>query len=199
MPLSLAEKDLMRTVLQAGNPALLGLVAVLDVGPLPVQQREEITRAMEAERRINRETWGAQSAEIERLMEYVRTTRPLAPDDAQLLRDAIETEAPSLLPLLDKIGIFTLMQDESNALRGGIGHRLISTGFEPPWELGGLTALYLAATYVGFAVPYLLALLTGAIGYTMLLVALAILAILTSGVVVRASARDPAASRAGRR
>lgn len=69
----------------------------------------------------------------------------------------------------------------------------------PPWELGGLTALYLAATYVGFAVPYLLALLSGAIGYTMLLAALAILAILTSGMVVRASARYPAASWAGRR
>jgi MFS family permease len=65
----------------------------------------------------------------------------------------------------------------------------------PPWELGGLTALYLAATYVGFVAPYLLALLAGAVGYTALLTFMAVLAILTSGGVLAqalGAARTPA-------
>ena len=69
--LSAADKQLRRALLQAWNPALLGLVDTLDFGPLPIQQREAITRAMGVERRINRETWGVQGAEIERLLEYV--------------------------------------------------------------------------------------------------------------------------------
>jgi hypothetical protein len=132
--LSAADKELIRSLLQARSPALLGLVDVLGLGPLPIQQREAITRAMGVERRINRETWGAQGAEIERLLEYVWMSRPLAPDDVQLLRDAIETEAPFLLPLLDKIGTSALTQDESNELRSAIGHHLIETGFGPQWE-----------------------------------------------------------------
>ncbi len=132
--LSAADKELMRALLQARNPALLDLVDVFDWGPLPVEQREVITRAMGGERRINREVWSAQGIEIERLLEHVWTSRPLAPDDARLLRDAIETEAPSLLPLLDKIGTFELTQDESNELRSTIGHHLMETGFGPRWE-----------------------------------------------------------------
>jgi hypothetical protein len=86
-------------------------------------------------------------------------------------------------------------------LGGGNGACLIAGLVEvqriaPPWELGGLTALFLAATYVGFAAPYLLALLAGTTSYAMLLVAMAILAITTCGVVARASARHPAVSRA---
>ncbi len=53
-------------------------------------------------------------------------------------------------------------------------------------DLGGLTAAYLAATYTGFAVPYALAILAGALNYTVLLSGLAILAALSSGVVARA-------------
>ncbi len=132
--LSAADKELMWALLQARNPALLALVDVLDLGLLPVEQREAITRAMGIERRVNRERWFARSAEIERLVEYVWTSRPLALDDMQLLRDAIETEAPSLLPLLNKIGTRELTQDESNALRSAIVHHLVSTGFGPQSE-----------------------------------------------------------------
>lgn len=132
--LSKADKELMRALIQAWNPAMLGLVDKVDLGPLPIEEREAITRAMGVERRINREKWGAHGAEIERLLEYVWTSRPLAPDDAQLLRDAIETEVPSLLPLLDKMGTSEFTQDESNALRSAIVHHLVSTGFGPQGE-----------------------------------------------------------------
>lgn len=134
MTLSQSDKDLIRALLQARNPALLGLVDMLDLGALPVEQREAITRALGVERRMNREAWVSQSAEIERLMEYVWTSRPLAAADAHLLRKAIEAEEPSLLPLLDKIGTSDLTQDEANEMRSAIGGHLIATGFDSRLE-----------------------------------------------------------------
>jgi hypothetical protein len=134
MLLSAADKGLIRALLQARHPEILSLVDVLDSGPLPVEQREAITRAMGVECRINRTAWSAQSDEIERLMEYVWTSRPLTPEDARLLREAIERAAPSLVPLLDKIGTAALTQEESNALRGAVGFHLIEVGFDQEWK-----------------------------------------------------------------
>jgi hypothetical protein len=65
----------------------------------------------------------------------------------------------------------------------------------PQRDLGGLTALYLAATYTGFAAPYALAALAGAATYPVLLSGLAILAAVSSGVVARASALHPLSAR----
>src|SRR3954463_8567723 len=134
MTLSQTDKDLLRALVQAQNPALLRLVAVLDSGSLPVEQREVITRAMGIERRMNREAWATQSAEIEQLIEYVWKSNPLIPEDERLLREAIETEQPSLLPLLHKIGTSELTQDEANEMRIAICDHLIATGFGPKWK-----------------------------------------------------------------
>lgn len=61
--------------------------------------------------------------------------------------------------------------------------------------LGGLTAVYYALTYVGFAAPYLLALAAGAVRYPLLLLLTAALALATAALVTRTSARlGPAAA-----
>lgn len=67
----------------------------------------------------------------------------------------------------------------------------------PRRELGGLTALYLAATYSGFAAPYALAILSGVATYPVLLSGLAILAVVSSGVVARGAARHTLVAREG--
>ncbi len=58
-----------------------------------------------------------------------------------------------------------------------------------PAQLGGLTAVYYALTYVGFVLPVLLAALTGAAGYPVLLVGVALLALTSLAVVIRNGAR----------
>ncbi len=133
MTLSAVDSELIRALLEARHPALLDVVDVLNLGTLPVEQREAITRAMGVERRVNRAAWTAQGAEIERLMEYIWTSRPLTPEDARSVREAIETAAP-LLPLLDRIGKSALTQEQSNALRGAVGFHLVETGFDPEWK-----------------------------------------------------------------
>jgi hypothetical protein len=134
LTLSAADKGLIRALLQARYPEILSLVDVLDSGPLPVEQREAITRAMGVERRMHRAAWAAQGAEIARLMEYIWTSRPLTPEDAGMLREAIEMAAPSLVPLLDNIGTAALTQEQSNALRGAVGFHLIEVGFDREWK-----------------------------------------------------------------
>jgi len=54
-----------------------------------------------------------------------------------------------------------------------------------PGGLGGLTAVFYALTYVGFALPVLLAALTGVAGYPVLLVGVALLAATSLAVVSR--------------
>jgi MFS family permease len=62
-----------------------------------------------------------------------------------------------------------------------------------PAQLAGLTAVYYALTYVGFALPVGLAVLTGLVGYPVLLAGLALLAVLTLAVVARTGpVRQPA-------
>ncbi len=56
-------------------------------------------------------------------------------------------------------------------------------------SLGGLTAVYYALTYLGFASPYLLALAAHGANYTVLLVIVAGLALLTTALVGRSSSR----------
>ena len=58
-----------------------------------------------------------------------------------------------------------------------------------PGTLAGLTAVYYALTYLGFAAPYLLTLAHGLAGYPSLLLITAVLALITAGVVGRTSAR----------
>ncbi len=58
-----------------------------------------------------------------------------------------------------------------------------------PGTLAGLTAVYYALTYLGFAAPYLLTLAHGLAGYPSLLLITAVLALITAGVVSRTSAR----------
>jgi hypothetical protein len=55
----------------------------------------------------------------------------------------------------------------------------------PPDQLGGLTAVFYALTYVGFAFPVLLAGMTGLAGYPVLLLVLAALSLVSLAVVVR--------------
>ena len=55
--------------------------------------------------------------------------------------------------------------------------------------LGGLTAVFYALTYIGFAAPYLLALAADAVRYPILLLATAALALATAALVTRTSAR----------
>ncbi len=53
-----------------------------------------------------------------------------------------------------------------------------------PSELAGLTAVYYSLTYVGFAVPIVLAELAHGVSYAVLLLAMAALALITLGTVV---------------
>ncbi len=53
-----------------------------------------------------------------------------------------------------------------------------------PAQLGGLTAVYYALTYVGFVLPVVLAAFAGSVGYPVLLVGVALLALLSLAVVV---------------
>ncbi|OLT14045.1 hypothetical protein BJF78_20320 [Pseudonocardia sp. CNS-139] len=66
-----------------------------------------------------------------------------------------------------------------------------------PEHLGGLTAIYYTLTYGGFAIPVLLAALTGVAGYPALLLVLAALAALSLVAVVRGS-RAPGRASAPR-
>jgi MFS family permease len=52
-----------------------------------------------------------------------------------------------------------------------------------PAQLGGLTAVYYTLTYVGFALPVVLAALTGLVGYPVLLIGVALLAAFSLAVV----------------
>jgi hypothetical protein len=61
-----------------------------------------------------------------------------------------------------------------------------------PGTLAGLTAVYYALTYIGFAAPYLLTLAHGLAGYPSLLMITAALALITAGVVSRTSGVTPA-------
>jgi hypothetical protein len=56
-------------------------------------------------------------------------------------------------------------------------------------SLGGLTAVYYALTYLGFASPYLLALAAHGADYSLLLVIVAGLALLTTALVGRSGSR----------
>jgi Major Facilitator Superfamily len=62
--------------------------------------------------------------------------------------------------------------------------------------LGGLTAVFYALTYIGFAAPYLLALAANAVRYPTLLLVTAALALATAALVTRTSARFAPASGA---
>jgi hypothetical protein len=53
-----------------------------------------------------------------------------------------------------------------------------------PAQLAGLTAVYYALTYVGFVLPVVLAAFAGSVGYPVLLVGVALLALLSLAVVV---------------
>jgi hypothetical protein len=59
----------------------------------------------------------------------------------------------------------------------------------PPGELAGLTAVFQAATYLGFAAPYLLSVLRGYASPTVLLLGVAALAALTLAVTGGQAAR----------
>jgi MFS family permease len=59
----------------------------------------------------------------------------------------------------------------------------------PPRELAGLTAVYYALTYLGFAAPVVLAALAGLLPYPVLLAGLAVLAALTLALTRRAAPR----------
>jgi len=61
-----------------------------------------------------------------------------------------------------------------------------------PGQLGGLTAVYYAVTYVGFVLPVLLAALAGAVGYPLLLVGVALLVAASLAVVTVTGRREPA-------
>lgn len=64
-----------------------------------------------------------------------------------------------------------------------------------PAQLGALTAVYYTGTYLGFALPVVLAALTAVAGYPVLLVGLALLAAVSLVVVTRAGlAREPQAA-----
>jgi hypothetical protein len=52
----------------------------------------------------------------------------LPADYAQLLRDAVDEHAPELAPLLAKLGVVPLSEDEREALRGALADELASTG-----------------------------------------------------------------------
>jgi hypothetical protein len=76
-------------------------------------------------------------------------------------------------------------------LGAGYGCCLVSGLLEtqhiaPPGELAGLTAVYYALTYVGFAVPVVLALLAAAIPYPVLFLGLAAVAVATAAVALPA-------------
>jgi MFS family permease len=62
-------------------------------------------------------------------------------------------------------------------------------------SLGGLTAVYYALTYLGFAAPYLMALLANVAGYPVLLVGAAGLALGTAALVGLGSVTEPARVR----
>jgi len=75
-------------------------------------------------------------------------------------------------------------------LGGGYGCCLVAGLLQtqqiaPPGELAGLTAVYYALTYLGFAAPVVLAELARWTAYAVLLLALAVLAVLTLAVAVR--------------
>ncbi|MGI8688242.1 MAG: hypothetical protein ACR2M3_06645 [Thermomicrobiales bacterium] len=51
-----------------------------------------------------------------------------------MLREAIASAEPSLLPLVDTVGVAPLTQEQRNALRRAVAHNLVATGFGSQWE-----------------------------------------------------------------